>query len=118
MYYMYIVQGVLPNFGATLKIHKKSIFDQNQFKLSMQPKTMYIRMENSLLFNFSKIWPETACTIIIQGLWPNFGATSDFDWNQINSKPSTYVYMYLFLVMHMLLLTSWRSSSNERWSKD
>ena len=30
----YIVQDVLSNFGATLKIHKKSNIDQNQLKLS------------------------------------------------------------------------------------
>ena len=30
-----IVQGLWPDFGATLKIHKKSNFDQNQLKLSI-----------------------------------------------------------------------------------
>ena len=30
----YIVQGLWPDFLATLKIHKKSNFDQNQLKLS------------------------------------------------------------------------------------
>ena len=29
-----IVQGLWPDFGATLKIHKKSKFDRNQLKLS------------------------------------------------------------------------------------
>ena len=29
-----IVQGLWPNFGATLKIHEKSKFDWNQLKLS------------------------------------------------------------------------------------
>ena len=29
-----IVQGLWPDFGVTLKIHKKSNFDQNQLKLS------------------------------------------------------------------------------------
>ena len=38
----YIVQGLLPNFGATLKIHKKFNFDQNQLKLSTQHKYMYV----------------------------------------------------------------------------
>ena len=48
-----IVQGLLPDFGATLKIiRKKSNFDQNQLKLSTQHKYMYmyqkiIKMENS-----------------------------------------------------------------------
>ena len=36
----YIVQGLWPNFGATLKIHKKSNFDWNQLKLSTQHKYM------------------------------------------------------------------------------
>ena len=31
---LYIVQGLLPDFGATLKIRKKSNFDWNQLKLS------------------------------------------------------------------------------------
>ena len=38
----YIVQGLWPNFGATLKIHKKSKFDQNYLKLSTQHKYMYM----------------------------------------------------------------------------
>ena len=37
-----IVQGLLPDFGATLKIHKKSNFDQNHLKLSTQHKYMYM----------------------------------------------------------------------------
>ena len=37
-----IVQGLWPDFGATLKIHKKSHFDWNQLKLSTQHKNMYI----------------------------------------------------------------------------
>ena len=32
----YIVQGLLPDFGTTLKIRKKSNFDRNQLKLSTQ----------------------------------------------------------------------------------
>ena len=35
-----IVQGLWPDFGATLKIHKKSKFDQNQLKLDKQHKSM------------------------------------------------------------------------------
>ena len=31
-----------PNFGETLKNHKKSNFDQNQLKLSTQHKYMYM----------------------------------------------------------------------------
>ena len=60
-----IVQGVWPDFLATLKIHKKSNFDQNQLKVSMQHKNMYmlqkknIKMENSLLAIFDEIWPKT-----------------------------------------------------------
>ena len=37
-----IVQGLLPNFGAYLKIHKKFKFDWNQLKLSTHHKYMYI----------------------------------------------------------------------------
>ena len=40
--YTIMVQGLWPNFGATLKIHKKSNFDRNQFKLSTQHKYMYM----------------------------------------------------------------------------
>ena len=60
-----IVQGLWPNFGATLKIHKKSNFDLNQLKLSTQHKYMYmyqkkiIKMEKSLLANFDEIWPKS-----------------------------------------------------------
>ena len=61
-----IVQGLLSNFRATLKIYKKSNFDQNQLKLSRQHKNMYmykkkiIKMENSLL----AIFDEIPCTIV------------------------------------------------------
>ena len=37
-----IVQGLWPDFGATLKIRKKSKFDRNQLKLSTQHKYMYM----------------------------------------------------------------------------
>ena len=37
-----IVQGLWPDFGATLKIRKKSNFDWNQLKLSIQHKNMYV----------------------------------------------------------------------------
>ena len=40
-----IVQGLLPDFGVTLKIHKKSNFDRNQFKLETQHKYMYMYQE-------------------------------------------------------------------------
>ena len=39
---MYYSKGLWPDFGATLKIHKKSNFDLNQFKLSTQHKYMYM----------------------------------------------------------------------------
>ena len=42
---LYLVQGVWPDFLATLKIHKKSNFDQNQLKVSMQHKNMYMYQE-------------------------------------------------------------------------
>ena len=37
----YIVQGLWPDFGATLKIHKISNFDQNHLKISTQHENMY-----------------------------------------------------------------------------
>ena len=37
-----IVQGLWLDFGATLKICKKSNFDQNQLKLDIQHKNMYM----------------------------------------------------------------------------
>ena len=37
-----IVQGLLSDFGVTLKIRKKSNFYRNQFKLSTQHKNMYM----------------------------------------------------------------------------
>ena len=37
-----IVQGLWPDFEATLKSHKKSNFDRNQLKLSTQHKYMYM----------------------------------------------------------------------------
>ena len=40
-----IVQGHWPDFGATLKIHKKSNFDRNQLKLSTQHKYMYMHQK-------------------------------------------------------------------------
>ena len=40
-----IVQGLLSNFGVTLKIRKKSNFDRNQLKLYTQHKDMYIHQE-------------------------------------------------------------------------
>ena len=39
------LQGLLPDFGATLKIRKKSNFDRNQLKLSTQHKYMYMYQE-------------------------------------------------------------------------
>ena len=40
-----IVQGLLPDFGVTLKIRKKSNFDRNQLKLETQHKYMYMYQE-------------------------------------------------------------------------
>ena len=37
-----MVQGLLLNFGATLKNRKKSKFDRNQPKLGTQHKYMYM----------------------------------------------------------------------------
>ena len=39
---LYYSTGTLARFGATLKIHKKSIFDWNQLKLFTQYKNMYV----------------------------------------------------------------------------
>ena len=57
-------------------------------------------MENSLLVNFAKIWPETLY-YIVQGLWPDFGETlkirkkSNFDRNQLKfSTQHKYMYMH------------------------
>ena len=57
-------------------------------------------MANSLLFIFDEIWPETMY-YIVQGLWPNFGATSkirkksNFDRNQLKlSTQHKYMYMH------------------------
>ena len=36
------VQGLWPDFGVTLKIRKKSKLDQNQLKLDIQHKNMYM----------------------------------------------------------------------------
>ena len=60
-----IVQGLWPDFGATLKIRKKSNFDRNHLKVSTKLKYMYnasenvIKIENSLLAIFGEIWPKT-----------------------------------------------------------
>ena len=37
-----IAHGLWPNFGVTLKIHKKSNYDRNQLKLDKQHKNMYM----------------------------------------------------------------------------
>ena len=41
-----IVQGLWPDFGATLKIRKKSNSDRNQLKLSTLHKYMYMHQKN------------------------------------------------------------------------
>ena len=43
--YYNIVQCLWPDFGATLKIRKKSNFDRNQLKLSTQHKYMYMHQK-------------------------------------------------------------------------
>ena len=40
-----IAHGLWPNFGETLKIYKKSNFDQNQLKVSTQHKYMYMHQK-------------------------------------------------------------------------
>ena len=101
-----LVQGIWPDFGATLKIHKKSNFDRNELKLSAQHKYMYMYQKKLLewriptlpfLMNFGR----RPCTIV-QGIWPDFGATSkihkksNFDRNELKlSTQHKYMYMYL-----------------------
>ena len=57
-------------------------------------------MENSLLVIFDEIWLKTMY-YIVQGVWPDFGATSkihkksNFDWNQLKlDKQHKSIYMY------------------------
>ena len=40
-----IAHGLWPDFGATLKIHKKSNYDWNQLKLDKQHKNMYMHQK-------------------------------------------------------------------------
>ena len=60
-----IILVTITDFEAIFIIRKKSKFDWNQLKLSMQHKNMYmhqkkiIKMEKSLLFSFGEIWPRT-----------------------------------------------------------
>ena len=101
----YIVQGLWPDFGATLKIRKKSNFDRNQLKLSTQHKNMYMYQKillkwGILSFSFLTKFGQRPCTIV-QGLWPDFGANlkiykkSNFDQNQLKrSTQHKYMYMY------------------------
>ena len=97
-----IVQGLLPDFGVTLKIRKKSKFDRNQLKLSTQHKDMYMHKEKLriLYFSFLAKFDKNPCTIV-QGLLPDFGVTlkirkkSKFDWNQLKlSTQHKYTYMH------------------------
>ena len=37
----FVVEGLWPDFWATLKIHKKSTFNRNHLKFSTQHKYMY-----------------------------------------------------------------------------
>ena len=37
-----IAHGLWPDFGATLKIHKKLDYDRNQLKLDKQHENMYM----------------------------------------------------------------------------
>ena len=88
-----IVQGLLSDFGATLKNHKKSKLDQNELKLSTQLKYMYMyqrKIQKWRILNLSILvkFDQNHCTIV-QGLLSDFGATlknhkkSKFDRNQL-----------------------------------
>ena len=65
---------------ATLKIHKKSNFDQNLFEISTIFKYVYmhqkkiIKMETSLLVIFDEIWPKSLyySTGSLARFWSNF----------------------------------------------
>ena len=61
---LYYSTGTLVRFLNNFKIHKKSNFDRNQLKVSMQHKNMYvsgkiIKIEKSPLAIFDEIWPKT-----------------------------------------------------------
>ena len=100
-----IVQCLSPDFGATLKIHKKSNFDRNQFKLETQHKNMYMyqkKLYNWRILSFSILMKsgQRPCTIV-QCVWPDFGATlkirkkSNFDPNQFKLETQhKNMYMY------------------------
>ena len=49
-----IVQRLLSDFGATLKIHKKSKIGWNQLKVSTYHKYMYVYQENYKNGEFSQ----------------------------------------------------------------
>ena len=76
----YIVQGLWPDFGVTLKIHKKSNFDRNHLKTCYATlKHVYvsgkdIKMENPLLVIFGEIWPKSLyySTGTLARFWSNF----------------------------------------------
>ena len=76
-----IVQGLWPDFGATLKIHKKSSLDLDQLKLSTQHKDMYM-YQRILSFSFLTKFGQIPCTIV-RGYWPDFGAILKFIKNPI-----------------------------------
>ena len=100
-----IVQGLLPDFGATLKNRKKFNFDQNELKLETQHKNMYMYQEKLLkwrilYFSFLVKFGQNHCTIV-QGLLPDFGATlknrKKFNFDQNELKLETQhknMYMY------------------------
>ena len=65
LFIILVTINISTDFEAIFIIRKKSKFDWNQLKLSMQHKNMYmhqekiIKMEKSLLFSFGEIWPRT-----------------------------------------------------------
>ena len=75
-----IVQGLLSDFGATLKNHKKSNLDRNQLKISTQHKYMYMFQKKFKKWRilskptFDEIWPETMyySTGTFVQFWSNF----------------------------------------------
>ena len=98
-----IVQGLWPNFGATSKICKKSNFDRNQLQLYTQHKNMYMHQKKLskwriLSFSFLMKFGQIPCTIV-QGLWPDFGATF-----KIRKKSKLLAIKIKIIINNMFLL--------------
>ena len=101
-----IVQGLWPDFGANLKIHKKSILigTSSKFLYNIGTCICIIKCNKNGEFSPCHFWQNLAqdpVLYIVQGLWPDFGANlkihkkSNFDWNQLKiSTQHKYMYVY------------------------